>query len=74
MAMRSAAAVLASRGAIWLTAKAAELEPRLAPLAPTRNTSGKPRPVSRSATAPASQYTRPASLAAWLAGIDKSEE
>ena len=38
-----------------IKAKAAEFEPRFAPLAPTRNTSGRPRPVSRSATAPDSQ-------------------
>ena len=36
-----------------------ELLPSSAPLTPTRNTSGEPSPVTRSATAPVSQYTIP---------------
>ena len=46
MATRRSPGVAPSRGARTRAAKAAELEPRFVPLAPTRKTSGSPRPVS----------------------------
>ncbi len=51
-----------------------KFDPRFAPLAPTRKPVGSPRPVSRSATAPASQYTMPLCAAAELAGTDRADE
>ena len=52
----------------------AELPPRSAPSAPTRNTIGRPFPVSWSATAPVSQYTKPRCETAAAAGMESSDE
>ena len=53
---------------------APELLPSSAPLTPTRNTSGDPCPVTRSATAPVSQYTMPAADTAAAAGMESCDE
>ena len=73
IATRSRSFVTCRAGARTVAANVAELLPRFAPLAPTRNTRGRPCAVRRSATAPASQYTRPAASAARLAGTDSSD-
>ena len=51
-----------------------EFAPSVPPVVPTRKTIGRPRPVRRSATAPASQYRSPARSAASLAAIERSDE
>ena len=51
-----------------------ELLPNSAPSTPTRKTSGDPWPVTRSATAPVSQYTMPSADTAAAAGIDSCDE
>ena len=54
-ATRSSETSLPSRPASSCAAKLEEFAPNVPPVVPTRKTIGSPRPVSRSATAPASQ-------------------